>query len=85
MTTPSLQQKLDRIHEKLNRQIPAEAQALMNANTQNLIDSNQASKARQQGDQIPFFALANQDGQQVSISDLFNPGPLVISFFRGFW
>ena len=37
------------------------------------------------GDRAPSFVLPNQDGVQVSSSDLLHEGPLVVSFFRGHW
>ncbi|NWK57402.1 hypothetical protein HW115_17415 [Verrucomicrobiaceae bacterium N1E253] len=80
-----LQARLDRIRDDLNRQIPAEAQKLMHDSTQALIDSGQAAKACSEGEQIPVFSLANQNGAQVSVSELYGEGPLVVSFFRGFW
>jgi hypothetical protein len=37
------------------------------------------------GDCSPSFVLPNQDGVQLSSSDLLHGAPLVVSFFRGHW
>jgi len=37
------------------------------------------------GDRAPSFTLFNQDHVQASSSALLRQGPLVISFFRGYW
>jgi hypothetical protein len=39
----------------------------------------------QRGQQAPAFALANQDGVEVSSAALVARGPLIVSFFRGRW
>lgn len=56
--------------QKVNEQLEAEG-----------IDQN-ALKA---GDMLPDATLTNQNGDQVSISDLLAKGPLVLNFYRGGW
>lgn len=81
----SLQSTLHQIKEGFNQKLPAEALEVMHQSTQSLIDSGAASKACQQGQVVPVFSLDNQRGEHVAVSDLFGRGPLVLSFFRGFW
>jgi peroxiredoxin len=42
-------------------------------------------RALKVGERAPSFTLFNQDHVQVASADLFQQGPVVISFFRGHW
>jgi peroxiredoxin len=37
------------------------------------------------GKRFPDFAMADQDGQLVKLSELAGKFPLIVSFYRGFW
>ena len=37
------------------------------------------------GEKAPDFCLPNPDGQSVSLGDLLNEGPVVVTFYRGSW
>jgi thiol-disulfide isomerase/thioredoxin len=37
------------------------------------------------GDEIPVFSLPNTSGVSVSSTVLLEPGPLIITFYRGIW
>ena len=37
------------------------------------------------GERAPDFALPNQRGEIVSLSDLLSKGPVVLNFYRGVW
>src|SRR5215510_6968466 len=37
------------------------------------------------GDGIPVFSLPNTSGVSVSSTELLEPGPLIITFYRGIW
>jgi hypothetical protein len=37
------------------------------------------------GERAPDFALPNQRGETVRLSDRFSGGPVVLSFYRGVW
>jgi peroxiredoxin len=37
------------------------------------------------GDEIPVFSLPNTSGVSVSSTELLEPGPLIITFYRGIW
>jgi len=52
---------------------------------QALIDSGILEKAIKVGDTLPNFTLKNQNGDDVSSTELLKQGSLVISFFRGVW
>lgn len=82
----TLPQKLDafRIDFETNK-APKEALAVMHRATKELADSGQKSRAIKLGDTFPEFALPNQNGDIVKLSDLLKNGPVVVSFFRGVW
>jgi len=37
------------------------------------------------GERVPDFALPNQQGEMVRLSDRLSRGPVVLSFYRGVW
>jgi peroxiredoxin len=41
--------------------------------------------ALKKGDTLPAFALPDGDGVMVGSRDLLSRGPLVVSFYRGYW
>lgn len=81
----SLEEQLATIRDGAAKQIPAQSLAVMHRATDELQQSGLAEQALGVGDQLPDFTLSNQDGNDVSVSDLLTRGPLVISFFRGPW
>ena len=81
----TLQDKLDAFKAQFKQQVPAEAFDAFGRSTQELIDSGQAERALQAGDQVPDFTLTDSDRNDVSLNDLLSTGPLVLSFYRGVW
>lgn len=86
----SLQDKLDAFKAdfkagKAPYFAPPEIHQIMERATAELIASGQASRAVKAGDLAPTFRLKDQDGQEVTSTDLLNQGPLVVTFYRGVW
>lgn len=81
----SLEEQLATIRDAAAKQIPAKSLAVMHRATDQLQQSGLADRALGVGDQLPVFTLSNQDGNDVSVSDLLTRGPLVLTFFRGAW
>ena len=81
----SLKEKLDIIRASSAERIPAEAQLVMHHATDELRASGILAGVAALGTQIPEFHLENQRGEHVSSIGLLVEGPLVITFFRGFW
>lgn len=50
-----------------------------------LIASGAAGRALKQGDRAPEFRLKDVDGKEISSRELLAKGPLVVTFYRGFW
>jgi peroxiredoxin len=50
-----------------------------------LISSGQAGRALKVGARAPMFVLPNTEGNTVSAAELLKKGPIVATFYRGFW
>ncbi len=81
----SLGEKLDAIREGAKARIPAEALAVMHGVTVDLIASGAASRALEEGEPAPEFALLDSQGQQIQSRSLLKRGPMVATFYRGLW
>lgn len=64
---------------------PAWIHAPMHRATDELIASGAAQRALKAGDMAPPFVLNDADGHAVSSAELLRAGPLVLTFYRGFW
>lgn len=80
-----LQDKLDQIREGFAKLAPAEAISLMHDSTRMLQRSGLADRSIHAGETMPDFNMVDTEGNFVSLGELIEEGPLVISFFRGFW
>ena len=58
---------------------------IMHAATRNLGNSGIQKKVLKVGDHFPTFSLANKDNELFQLEKFLDKGPLVISFYRGFW
>jgi peroxiredoxin len=59
--------------------------APMHRATDELIASGAAKGALKAGDLAPSFVLKDAEGREVSSAKLLSTGPLVLTFYRGFW
>ncbi|MBV7481412.1 peroxiredoxin-like family protein [Bordetella sp. BOR01] len=64
---------------------PAEIHPIMERATAELIATGQAGRAIKAGERAPQFQLKDQDGNEVSSTELLALGPLVLTFYRGVW
>jgi len=81
----SLREKLDSIRAGSAERIPAEARLVMHHATDELRASGLLAGVAEVGDSMPEFDLENHTGELVRSADLLLDGPLVVTFFRGFW
>ena len=81
----SLEEKLAATREASGKRIPPELQTIMHRATETLRNSGILDRVIKPGAKAPAFALADQDGQMVTLSALLAAGPVVLSIFRGFW
>jgi peroxiredoxin len=82
----SLQEDLDafKVDFETNMAPPAVV-AIIHKATAELIASGQATRALKIGDRAPAFNLPDSDGTLVDSGLLLRRGPLVLTFYRGFW
>ena len=71
--------------EAIAKYVPAETQAIHDRAIAELKQERLASKILPVGAQIPEFQLPDQDGKDISSSELLARGPLVLCFIRGRW
>ena len=81
----SLQQKMNAYKTDFEAKAPAEALAVMHRATKDLAESGILARTVKVGDMAPDFVLKNTKGQDVSLGDLTERGPVVLSVYRGRW
>ena len=81
----SLQEKLDQIRASMAARIPADLQEVMHRAVEDLRASGIADRLLKVGETAPDFDLADTTGQPVRSAGLLARGPLVVTFYRGFW
>lgn len=80
-----LTQRLDRIRSNFSEQAPAAALAVMHDAVEEVRASGILDGLPQVGDKLPAFALPDTEDAVVRLPDLLARGPLVVTFYRGFW
>lgn len=81
----TLESRLSAIREGAAKRIPPERLAIMHRATNDLRASGIMDTVIKPGAALPAFALENAAGKVVRSADLLAKGPLVVTFFRGFW
>ena len=81
----SLTQDLAHLREESRRKIPEDNLAVMDRAVEDLARSGLVEAALSKGDTAPDFVLPNAVGRSVSLSELLEQGPVVLSFYRGGW
>lgn len=85
MTTSNFQQRLRAIHQKNSENMPAHVAAAFSQTVQILARSNILSRSLQIGDRAPNFSFNSNWCEQTNLSELLETGPVIASFYRGFW
>ncbi len=80
-----LQEKLDAHKKAYEAKAPKEVLAVMHRAAKTLANSDILSRTVKVGDLAPVFVLKNTTSQDVSLDDLIDRGPVVLSFYRGRW
>src|SRR5687767_2123214 len=78
-----LDEKLAAIRAMAKARLPAEAQALMQRDVDDLRASGILDRVVKVGAPAPDFTLPDTEGVAVSLVALLARGPVVLSFFRG--
>lgn len=77
----SLRDQIARFDASRNR--PPEIVAILKRGIETVKASGAAGL--QMGERAPDFALPNQRGETVRLTDRLSKGPVVVSFYRGVW
>ncbi|MBI5343005.1 MAG: redoxin domain-containing protein [Deltaproteobacteria bacterium] len=77
----SLREQLSQFDASRNR--PPEIVAILKRGNDTVKASGAAGL--QIGERAPDFALPNQRGETVRLSDRLSGGPVILSFYRGVW
>jgi hypothetical protein len=81
----SLKEELERQSEASHRRIPEDKWLIMQRAAQDLAQSWITEKCLKVGDTAPDFNLPNGLGKSISLQELLQIGPVVLSFYRGGW
>lgn len=82
MTT--LLEEIQAYQQRFREKAPAEKQRLMTKATEELAIADGA-KGLAVGDQVADFTLPNASGDMITLSELLNEGPVIVTFYRGGW
>ena len=81
----TLKATLEKIHTDFEKTVPDPILDVMHRATNDLIFSGLAGQAVHEGSMMPDFELKDSAGNTFSLEHLLEKGPLIVSFFRGFW
>lgn len=81
----TLNDTLRQIKEASRSRIPAAAAAVMSRATEQLEKSGIKRMALEAGKPAPEFALQDWQGRSYNSAELLSSGPLVLTFYRGYW
>lgn len=81
----SLKQELADLKAQNLTRIPEEAKNIMFADLDKLSASGIVAEAPKEGEKLKDFTLPNHLGKTVSLAELRENGPVVVTFYRGGW
>ena len=81
----SLKSKLERLKERIEGGTSAKFLKIMHNATRELEQSGIAQRVIGTGASAPMFELDDQHGNLRKADDFLAQGPLVLTFYRGFW
>ncbi len=84
-TMQKLHERLSRIKERFESNLAPGYLKILNDATSELVKSGIENKVLKVGDTAPAFRLQDQNGKLRDSADLLSSGPLVLTFYRGFW
>lgn len=79
------QQELAALRQRIEGNMPPRFVEIMHRATRDLEASGIQDRVLKPGARAPDFELRNQNGELRKAADLYASGPLVITFYRGFW
>lgn len=80
-----LQDKLNARKHQFESEAPRETLATMHRATEDLRRSGIMDQVAKEGDRMPDFTLPDTQGQMIQGKQIWERGPMVLSFYRGAW
>ncbi len=80
-----LQDKLNELKAASAAKVPAEIKAIMQRATEKLASSDILQRVIKEGETCPDFTLNDAHGRPMSLQELRQQGPVLISLYRGVW
>jgi len=80
-----LDQELKKIMDDFSQSAPDEVKEIIGKGISTLSESDLIANAIKEGQKAPDFVLANHLGEKVSLSNLLQTGPVVLTWYRGGW
>jgi peroxiredoxin len=81
----TLKQELDSFSAGFAEHMPGDILQRLQASIDEVRRTGLAEQALKAGDLAPEFALPNAEGRAVSLAELLQRGPVIVSFYRGAW
>ena len=81
----TLKEKLNQIRERIEGGMSAQFLKIMQGAKQKLVSSGVGEHVLETGAAAPPFELEDQQGKVRTSGQLLTAGPLVLTFYRGFW
>ncbi len=81
----TFQEKLKATKKRIEGNMAPQFLKIMHNATDSLKKSGIQDKVLKIGDKIPDFELSNQNNEVINVKELYSKGPVVITFYRGFW
>ena len=81
----SLQDKLNALKDKFASEAPPEAVATMHRATEDLRQSGILNRVLKEVELAPGFSLPDSQGRTGHAKEVWENGPMVLSFYRGAW
>ncbi|WP_031480129.1 peroxiredoxin-like family protein [Maridesulfovibrio frigidus] len=82
---PNLSEQIADYEVEKEKKVPKEILDVMNKATTELKSSGIEEQSLQTGRKAPAFKIKNHLGEERSLSELIESGPVVLSFYRGGW
>ncbi|MBA2682810.1 MAG: AhpC/TSA family protein [Ktedonobacteraceae bacterium] len=81
----TLQKQIEVFLAQTAEQLPPELMTTFYQSIDTLVQTDIAKNSLKAGDKAPDFTLPNVFGKQVTLSELLQHGPAVVTFYRGEW
>ena len=85
VATEELQEKLDKIRAKFSKRAPEEIKEAFQEGVNELVENGMLDDVLKEGDRAKGFNLQNALGNEVSLKDYLDQGPVVLTWYRGGW